>query len=196
MKRRAIRTLLMTCALTATATPPVVRADTGALRFLGRPTFKEGKAFGYFIWRDGESWKVRWTTFGANHHFFGRVTVEGGEFRDFKRIDVDEERRVIAPGRPAHVVRGPRGRVRGVAPGRAATVVEREEDHINQETEHLIRFAARTDDDIDGFDFKTAGGAREIRFYLGIDGRAQPGDVEVGKENFKPQEDPIIVKLP
>ena len=196
MMRRTVRVLTAICTVAWMATPPGVQADTGAMRFLGRPSFKEGKAFGYFIWRDGDSWKVRWTTFGANHHFGGRVTVEGGEFRDFKRIDVDEERRVIAPGRAPRVVRGPRGRVRGVAPGRPATVVEREEDHINQETEHLIRFAARTDDDIDGFDFKTAGGVREIRFFLAIDGTPPPADVEVGKDNFKPNEEPIVVRIP
>lgn len=171
-------------------------ADTGAARFAGKPQFKEGKALGYFIWRDGDTWKVRWTTFGAQHHFSGRVTVESGEFRDFKRVDADVERRVIAPGRPARVVRGPRGRVRDVRPGRGPVVAERVEDHIVQETEHLLRFNTRTDDDIDGFDFKTAGGVREIRFVLEIDGQPRPKEVEVGKENFVPAESPIIVRLP
>jgi hypothetical protein len=172
------------------------QADTGAARFNGKPQFKEGKALGYFIWRDGDTWKVRWTTFGAQHRFSGRVMVESGELRDFKRVDVDVERKVIAPGRPARVVRGPRGRVREVRPGRGAVVAEREEDHINQESEHLIRFTTRTDDDIDGFDFKTVGGAREIRFVLEIDGQPRPREVEVGKENFVPGENPVVVRLP
>jgi hypothetical protein len=173
-----------------------VHAETAAARFAGKPKFDEGHALGYFIWRDGDGWKVRWTTFGAEHRFSGRVVVEGGELRDFKRIDVDKERRVIAPGRPARVVRGPRGHVRGVRPGRGPVVATREEDHIEQETEHLLRFNTRTDDDIDGFDFKTVGGVREIRFVLEIDGVARPAEVEVGRENFKPRKTPVVVRLP
>ncbi len=106
----------------ATLFSGAVFAATAAVRFDGKPNFKEGKALGYFVWRDGDTWKVRWTTFGAEHHFTGGVFVEGGELKSFKRIDVDEERRVIRPGRPARAVRGPRGRVRAVAPGRAPVV--------------------------------------------------------------------------
>ena len=95
-----------------------LQAATAAARFDGKPEFKEGKAFGYFIWRDGDTWKVRWTTFGAEKRFTGSVFVEGGELKAFKRIDVDEERKVIRPGRPTRVARGPRGRVRTVQPGR------------------------------------------------------------------------------
>jgi hypothetical protein len=75
-------------------------------------------------------------------------------------------------------------------------VAEREEDHIVQETEHLLRFNTRTDDDIDGFDFKTTGGKREVRFVLEIDGASRPEEIEVGRENFKPHENPIVVRLP
>lgn len=195
-KIRAAALLTLAIAVLCSAVSPLVHAETAAARFAGKPKFDEGKALGYFIWRDGDSWKVRWTTFGAEHRFSGRVVVEGGELRDFKRIDVDKERRVIAPGRPARVVRGPAGRVRGVRPGRAPVVASREEDHIEQETEHVLRFNTRTDDDIDGFDFKTVGGARAIRFVLEIDGRPRPAEVEVGRDNFKPAENPVVVRLP
>src|SRR4030095_213074 len=84
-----------------------LQAATTAAQFEGRPQCKEGKAFGYFIWREGDTWKVRWTTFGAEKRFAGNVIVEGDELKSFKRIDVDEERRVIRPGRPTRVVRGP-----------------------------------------------------------------------------------------
>lgn len=164
-------------------------------RFDGRPEFKEGKALGYFVWRDGDTWKVRWTTFGAEHHFSGRVEVQGGKLESLKRIDVDEERRVIAPGRPGAVVRGPRGRVRAVRPGRAPVVASREEDHIEQETEHLIRFVTRTDDDIDGFDFKVTDGTVVLRLLLEMDGRPVPGEVEVGRQNFMPHETPLVIAL-
>lgn len=191
-----VQSLAVAAVMVCSVVSPRVHAETSAARFAGKPKFDEGYALGYFIWRDGDGWKVRWTTFGAEHRFSGRVVVEGGELRDFKRIDVDKERRVIAPGRPARVVRGPRGHVRAVRPGRGAVVATREEDHIEQETEHLLRFNTRTDDDIDGFDFKTVGGIREIRFVLEIDGVPRPAEVEVGRENFKPREAPIVVRLP
>jgi hypothetical protein len=176
-------------------TSTTMLADTPSARFDGRPEFSEGKALGYFVWREGGTWKVRWTTFGAEHRFSGRVTVEGGELRSFKRVDVDEERRLIRPGRPAHVVRGPRGRARGVAGGRAPIVATRVEDRMEQETEHLIRFNTQTDDDLDGFDFKVTGEARVLRFVLEIDGVPRPLEVEVGRDNFKPRDEPLVVRL-
>lgn len=172
-----------------------VGADVDALRFNGKPEFREGKDLGYFVWKDGDTWKLRWTTFGADHRFTGRVTVEGGELRSLKRIDVDTERKVIAPGRAPRVVRGPRGRVRGVTGGRPAIVASRDEDKIEQETERVIRFTTRTDDDIDGFDFRVTDGAALLRFVLEIDGKPRPAEVEVGRENFKPRENPLVAKL-
>jgi len=180
--------------LVVLATVPL-SAVTDQARFLGRPTFDEGRALGYLIWRDDDTWKVQWTTFGAEHRFNGGVVVEGGEFRSFKRIDVDTERKVIAPGRRSRVVRGPRGRVRAVTPGRAPVVASRDEDRIEQETEHPLRFNSHTDDDIDGFDFKITDDARELRFVLEIDGIPRPAEVEVGRSNFKPNEAPLVVRV-
>lgn len=188
-----MRTVLMTAC--AVAVLGASAADTPLERAEGKPTFSEGKALGYFVWKDGDKWKLRWTTFGAAHRFNGRVAVIGGTIDSLKRIDVDEERRVIAPGRPARVVRGPRGRVRGVAPGRAPVVVSRDEDKIEQEDERTIMFNTRTDDDIDGFDFKVAGTPRELRFMLMIDGKPRPAEVEIGKQNFKPNAHPLVIRL-
>ena len=177
-----------------TVSTPTV-AQTAAARFDGRPTFKEGKALGYFIWRDGDTWKLRWTTFGAQHRFSGRVIVEGGQIASFKRIDVDEERKVIRPGSAPRVVRGPAGRVRGVRPGRAPVVAERTEDKIEQEDERTLQWLTQTDDDVDGIDFKVTDPTVVIRFNLFIDGEAKPAEVEVGKENFKPNENPLRARL-
>jgi hypothetical protein len=195
MTRRLLSALGMVLACAVVSPPQVLLAETAPERFDGRPKFSEGKALGYFIWRDGDSWKLRWTTFGAEHRFTGRITIEGGQFTSMKRIDVDTERKVIRPGRAPHVVRGPRGRVRGVAPGRGAVVAKREEDHIEQETEHLIRFATHTDDDLDGVDFKVSDRPAIIRFVLEIDGRPRPAEVEVGRANFLPNENPLTVRF-
>ena len=170
-------------------------AQSDVATFEGRPKFEEGKALGYFIWKDGDTWKVRWMTFGAEHVFSGRVVLEGGEIKSMKRVDVDEERRVIAPGRPSRVVRGPRGRVVGRTPGRAPVVASREEDHIEQENEHVIRFLTHTNDDLDGLDFKVTDGTQELRFVLEIGGKPRPEEVEVGKSNHKPNALPIVVRL-
>jgi hypothetical protein len=174
--------------LCATAT---LVADVGEARAVGRPEFREGEALGYFVWRDGDTWKVRWTTFGATHRFSGRVTLEGGELRDFDRVDADTERRIVRPGRAPR--RGPRGRV--IVPGRAPVVASREEDHLEQETERVIRFTTRTDDDIDGFDFKVTAATERLRFVLEIDGKPRPEEVEVGRENLKPNEHPLVIRL-
>ncbi len=164
--------------------------------FDGKPAFKEGDSFGYYLWLDGDTWKVRWTTFGAMRHFAGSVHAEGGgELYDLKRIDVDTERRVIAPGRPGRVVRGPRGRVVGVNPGRAPVVAERSADHIERDGANTIRYSTRTDDDIDGFDFKVKGGAERLRFVLHIDGKSRAVDVNVGRNNVHPDNDPFVVPL-
>ena len=189
--RRTLLTIVFACLAIA----PAVSAQTLAARFDGRPEFKEGKALGYFIWRDGDTWKVRWTTFGAQHGFYGRIVLEGGEIKSFNRIDVDEERKVLRPGAPARVVRGPAGRVRGVRPGRAPVVAERTEDKIEQEDERTLRWLTKTDDDVDGIDFKVTESTVVIRFNLMIDGEAKPAEVEVGKENFKPNENPVRARL-
>ena len=173
----------------------MVQAQTNEARFIGRPRFSEGDAMGYFVWKDGDTWKVRWTTFGVEHRFTGRAMLEGGEIRSFKRVDVDEERKVIAPGRPPRVVRGPRGRVQGVNPGRGAVVATRDEDQIEQENERVIVFRAQTDDDLDGFDFRVTDDTRVIRLLLEIDGKPRPDEVEVGATNFKPNETPVVIRL-
>ena len=181
--------------LLSIVTASSVLAQTPVFRFDGRPAFKEGKALGYFIWRDGDTWKLRWTTFGAQHRFSGRVVVEGGAIASFKRIDVDEERKVIRPGTGPTVVRGPRGRVRSVRAGRAPVVAERTEDRIEQEDERTLQWLTQTDDDVDGIDFKVTGPTDAIRFNLMIDGEPKPAEVEVGKENFKPNENPVRARL-
>ena len=127
---RLVGRTLVTAAILLAGVFPVL-AETAAARFAGQPKFSEGKALGYFIWKDGDTWKVRWTNFDAEHRFTGSVAVEGGEITSMKRVDVDVERKVIAPGRPGRPVRGPGGRVVGRTGGRAPVVASREEDKIN-----------------------------------------------------------------
>ena len=170
-------------------------AQTNVAQFEGEPEFDNGDALGYFIWKDRDTWKLRWTTFGAEHVFTGRIVVEGGEIESMKRIDVDSESRAIWAGRPARVVRGPRGRVVGGTAGRPPVVATRDEDFIEQETERVIRFRTRTDDDLDGLNFEVDDAATLIRFNLQIGGEPRPQEVEVGEGNFKPNINPVVVRL-
>src|SRR5215216_2679911 len=171
---------------------PSVSGQVGV--FAGKPTFAEGVDLGYYIWRDGDTWYIRWTTRGQTRRFTGSVVSEGGELKSLKRIDVESERRVLYPGRSPRVVYGPRGRahVRG---GRGPVVVERQQDKIERDGDHRIVFLARTNDDIDGFDFKVDEKVVALRFVLEIDGRQMPQRVEIGKNNQKAESLPLRVRL-
>src|SRR5262245_40599343 len=167
-------------------------ALTAADLYEGRPAFKEGSDRGYFVWRDGDRWHVRWTTRGEAHHFTGTVRATGGKLDNLKRIDLDEELRVIRPGAPPHVVRGPAGRVRGVAPGKAPVVASKTADHVERVDDHLIRWTTRTTADIDGFDF-TAAGNPALHFDLKIDNASRPVDVVLGRDSVHPKANPFNV---
>src|SRR5689334_24618415 len=113
LKSIGILFLLWIC---LTVFAPLAYAQTE--QFDGRPDFKEGSDMAYYVWREGDTWKLRWTTTGALRHFTGHVSAEGGELKSLKRIDVETERKVLRPGRAPRVAVGPRGRVyrRGGAP--------------------------------------------------------------------------------
>jgi hypothetical protein len=175
-----------------TATP--VGALQNPAAYDGRPTFKEGSDLSYFVWRDGNTWHVRWTSMERERTFTGTVRATGGKLQDFKRIDVDEELKIVRPGRPARVVRGPGGRVRGVAPGRGPVVAGKTEDHIQKVDDRLIRWSAKADDDIDGFSFKVDDVAA-LTFDLNIAGRSRPAGVEIGRNNTHPEKNPFTVRL-
>jgi hypothetical protein len=164
-----------------------------AATFDGKPTFREDDELSYYVWREGSRWHLRWTTYGGTRLFTGQVTAEGGALKDLKRIDVETERRVIRPGRPGRVWRGPRGRLHGT-PGRPPVVATREQDKIEREDDRHIRFVARTDD-VDGFDFTVDHEVEALRFVLEIDGRVVMADVEAGKNNREILRVPFIAQL-
>lgn len=190
--RQLIKLILVFLAVLALAAPNGARAQVDM--FDGKPTFSEGTDLGYYVWREGDTWRVRWTTRGAMRRFSGAVTAEGGELKSLKRIDVEEKSRVVAPGRAPRVVYGPRGRphVRG---GRAPVVVTHEQDKIEKDGDRRIVFFARTDDDIDGFDFKVDKNVTALRFMLEIEGKPMPQHVEIGKNNQKAEKLPLVVQL-
>ena len=176
--------------LLGTASP----AQAQVAQFDGRPAFAEGVETGYYVWHDGDKWSVRWTTTGKLRHFTGHVAAEGGEVKSLKRIDVESESKVLYPGRAPRVAVGPRGRVyrRG---GRAPVVTTREQDKIEKDGNNRIVFNARTNDDLDGFDFKVDKKVTSLRFVLEIDNNFRPQLVATGKSNAPPPTVPFTLKL-
>jgi hypothetical protein len=79
--------------------------------------------------------------------------------------------------------------------GRAPVVAERTEDQMEQEDERTIVWRTRTDDDIDGLEFKVNDKAAVLRFSFLIDGTPRPAEVEMGKDNQKPSGHPVVVRL-
>lgn len=71
----------------------------------------------------------------------------------------------------------------------------RQQDKIEKEDDHTIVFSARTDDDIDGFRFRIADDVQVLRFALQIDGSPRPQLVEVGRDNWKPGNLPLVVRI-
>ena len=174
---------------------PVNVAHAQVEKLDGKPSFAEGVDLGYYLWREGDKWSIRWTTMGKMRHFTGAVTAEGGDLKSLKRIDVESETKVLYPGRAPRVAVGPRGRVyrRG---GRAPVVTTREQDKIEKDGDNRIVFNARTNDDIDGFDFKVDKKVTSVRFVLEIDGQFRPQFVATGKDNAHPASVPFVIKLP
>jgi hypothetical protein len=160
----------------------------------GRPKVSEGFEKGYYLWHDGDGWHVRWTTAGGGHRFTGSVVAEGGDLSGLKRVDPEEEARVLRPGRRTRVVRGPRGRVH-VRPGRAPVVAERDEDRVDKDGDRRITWTSKNDGDIDGFNFKAGSSVERLRFTLEVDGQTLARDVEVGRTNARPPSNPFTIDL-
>lgn len=180
--------------LGASVIAPGASTQTPVASFDGKPVFSEGADLGYYIWKEDDTWRGRWTTKGAMRHFAGAVTAEGGKLKSRKRVDVETERRVLSPGRPGHLYVGPRGHLHST-PGRAPVVVSRDQDKIEKDGDSRIVFTGRTNDDIDGFDFKTDDKVTTLRFPLEIDGKQLPNLVEFGRNNQKATGLPLVVQL-
>ena len=69
------------------------------------------------------------------------------------------------------------------------------QDKIEKDGDRRIVFLARTDDDIDGFDFKVTDEVNVLRFMLEIDGKQMPNLIEMGRNNRRAQDLPLLVRL-
>lgn len=158
----------------------------------GRPKFKKAVDLSYYVWRDGNSWHVRWTTTGHMRIFAGSVTASGGKLKSFKRIHLESERKAMYGDRLLTISVSPR--VGGASDIRPPVFRTREQDLFKLDEDGQITFSARTENDIDGFDFKVED-VEQLQIDLGIDGSALPNRVEIGRKNKKPSELPLIFTL-
>ena len=152
--------------------------------FDGRPSFSQSVELGYYLWRDGNSWHVRWTTKGRARTFAGSISATGGSLKSFQRIDVDSERKILYPGR---------GRLLTIVVG-APTPSAGRPPVLKMGDDGKLNFDALTENDIDGFDFEVED-VDELRFDLAIDGSALPNRIMIGRKNKKPSELPLIIVL-
>lgn len=178
----------------AIASSASLSASTPLSAFEGRPLFREGFDRGYFVWHEGDEWHVRWTTQGNLLLFTGQVIADGGNIRDLDRVDLEKESRLVRTGSRPVLVRGPRGRLRATRRPTTA-VVTREQDQVEKDGDRAIRFRARTDADVDGFDFKLDRKVTQIRFILEVGGQSRAVAVEVGRNNVRPDDNPFTVVL-
>lgn len=169
-------------------------APDDAAKFEGRPDFTPGSDRGYFVWREGNKWHVRWTTQGGTLRFTGNVQAVGGKLKGLKRIDVEKETAVIRRGAPPRVWVGPRGRthVRGGAPPVVATTVE---DKIEKEGDQKIYWISKNEADLDGFDFEVAEGVEVLKFEMLIGGKTNAMFVRAGKDRSTVSGNPFRVDV-
>ena len=66
---------------------------------------------------------------------------------------------------------------------------------MEMDGDHTILFNALTVGDIDGFDFKVDEKVESLKFSLNINGEPRPLLVQIGKENQKPRQLPLVVRL-
>lgn len=137
------------------AGPPSDAASAIAVDSDGQPPGLAVKPKGpmYFVWRDGDVWRVRSKTSEKAHRFGGSVLVRGGKVKTVAAAGMEGIRR-------RHPARFDAGRLSG--------------DRTR------IDFDLRTKGGIDGFDFRVEGSAAAIEFDLRIDGTAIPGRVQIG----------------
>jgi len=110
----------------------------------------------------------------------------------FRRL---QSRVLICSGSPgARVVVGPRGRAR-VRPGTGPVVATREQDKIEKDGDQRILWVARTDADIDGFNFKTDSRVTALRFNLEIGGKSEAAFVYAGAARHRMNANPFRVDL-
>lgn len=171
----------------------VAVVQAGQLNYSGKPDFDPGDDQGYYIWKDGKEWKVRWTTYGGSHNFSGTIEVFGATVQDLDRVKLDEKTKVVGTTRQTRVVRDARGR-RHVVSGRKPVVASRPEDRVWREDARTIKWTSANDGDVDGFDFK-AQDAEKIRFVLRMDGQTRRSDVTLGRSNDKPSSNPFTIDL-
>jgi hypothetical protein len=169
--------------------PAVV--DAQAPVYEGRPRFKESDASAYYVWRDRGTWHVRFTSLDRSRTFSGSVVAEGGNLEHLVKVDRAEEARNLYPGRPRLLTVVAAGSQGGPSPTDVRALLK---SSINLTSPTEIVFNSLVNN-VDGFDFSVDAAVTGLRFYMGIDGKAEAGFVRIGKKSEKPDALPLIFQL-
>ena len=162
----------------------------------GTPAFSASRPIAYYVWRDGGTWHVRWTSLQRMRKFNGSVIAQDGALTALVRIDPEKELASRAPSSnklPFTIVReGPVGRPPSPPPPstKAMSRADIEMDGTNR-----ITFDSQVDGGINGFDFTADESVTELAFVLEIANKSQPGMVFVGRKSEKPESLPLVIVL-
>ena len=150
----------------AIATTPVISQDKKKDKVdpAGEPKgFKPGDVDRYAVWHDKKGWHLRTTTAKVKHHFQGSITVDGGTIEAAHSLRLEKE-------------------------GKLA-------DHwrLDMPGRQKLAFDFKTDEGVDGIDFKVSASAKTIHFNLLIDGKHQAKKILIGQDNDHPAQDPFTL---
>lgn len=180
--QKMLLALLCLCGSLAHAQTPVSLA--------GRPTFSQNDVPAYYIWRDGDHWHVRWSSFSWARNFAGSILADSSSLTNLRKVDPFSELGVMYPMRQKLLrVVLDKDHPAGFGP------VESSNRDIRMKGKQTIRFSSRTEDSVDGFDFTTEDGVQTLTFDLKIEGKPAVGIVYVGSGNSTPDSLPLVVSL-
>ncbi len=161
---------------------PVSHAASQAGMYEGRPKFPQDATLRYYVWQTANTWHVRWTA-AHDTRFTGSVAAENGNLTSFRRVDAHRESPVMYPGR----------RLR-LEVGESSPAPREEQGRIAKDGADKIVFSGVMKG-VNGFDFRADTDVTALRFVLEIGGRTLPMMVEIGRNNEKPTELPLVVQL-
>ena len=113
---------------------------------------KKAKGPTYYLWRDGDVWRLRSATSEKRHSFGGTIRVQNGRVKKLAAAGLEGQR--PSPKR-VDIGRVSRDRTR-------------------------IDFSFKTNGRIDGFDFQVEGEDATLQFNLLTNGTAIPGRIRIG----------------
>ena len=172
----------------------IVLFGTSSDMYDGRPTIDRSHPTGYYLWRGGDQWHLRWVAIDHGRVFKGSVTAEGGGFGSMRQIDPSAEGRSYLSWVTHMTVTV--GRANGSRISQAGPPPQsNDRTSIQRNGVAQIIFDSRINDNISGFDFSADDSVAVLRFDLQVDGKARLEMLRIGRDNQAATEFPLVVNL-